>query len=168
MLNYYLISLAFMLVPPIYYFFFRGAVDTYLRRKKVSKTRIRKLKKGKKNFWLYESLHESFDMGRLYILNKTVIILYLANLTITVVLGWLRYATPVISGLYAVLMITVSIMSLFSSIQDNLDEYDVPVVLFRIRKDNRGCDSIIFDLFFSVLPLLLAYVHISQMIEIII
>lgn len=165
MVSYYFMSLLFLALPPIFYLMFRFALDSWLRRKKVSKSRIEKHKKGKKNFWWYEAIHEQFDIGLLYPLNKWLTVLYPVTLGISVLLGWLRVMAPVISGLYAIISLIVAVMSLFTSVQNNLDKYGVPVVLLR-RSKNKGIDSFLWDLAIAAFPLFAAYAHITMMIEI--
>lgn len=159
MVGYYFMSLLFLALPPIFYLLFRLSVGSWLRRKKVSKNRIKKLKKGKKNYWWYEAINEQYDMGLPYHLNKLLTISYPITLVLSILLGWLRPMAPLICGLYALLSLIVAGMSLFSSVQDNLDEYGVPVVLFRLSSTKR-VDSIILDLAIAAFPLAAAYAHI--------
>ena len=49
---YYFLTLAFLAVLAFLYVGFRGGVQNWLRvGKKISKTHINRLKKGKKNYW---------------------------------------------------------------------------------------------------------------------
>lgn len=166
MVSFYFMSMLFLALPPIFYMMFRFAIESWLRRKKVSKSRIKKLKTGKRNYWWYEAIHEQYDMGLLYHLNKFLTVSYPITLGISILLGWVRAMAPFISGLYALISITVAAMALFASVQNNLDEYGVPVVILRQSK-NKRIDSIIFDLAAAAFPLSAAYAHIVMMVGIV-
>lgn len=166
MVSFYFMSMLFLALPPIFYMMFRFAIESWLRRKKISKSRIKKLKTGKRNYWWYEAIHEQYNMGLLYGLNKFLTVSYPITLGISILLGWLRAMAPFISGLYALISITVAVMTLFASVQKNLDEYGVPFVILRQSK-NKRMDSIIFDLATAAFPLSAAYAHIVMMVGIV-
>lgn len=166
MVSYYFITLLFLALPPIFYMMFRFSIDSWMRRKRISKTRIRKLKKGKRNYWWYEAIHQQYEMGLLYHLNKWLTIIYPITLGLSVLLGWLRFMAPVISGMFAVLSLMTAAMLLFVSAQDNLDKYGVPIVFFR-QSHKKAIDSVFFDLMLAAFPLLMAYTHVKMMIEIV-
>lgn len=154
--SFYFGSLLFFALPPIYYAMFRFSVNSWLRRKRISKTMIKRLKKGKRNYWWYEGIHNECDMGLLYYLNKFLTIAYPVSLVMLLAFGWLKAAAPIIGIAYAVISLTTAIMSLFSSIQDNKDEFGVPFVILRFNKRKRLC-SIILDLAVAAFPILAAY-----------
>ena len=162
MVTYYFISLLFYAVPPIFYGLFRFAVGSWLGRKRISKSRLRKLKKGVRNYWLYEALHNELNMGFLYYLNKGFVIIYAVSFCLSLLLGWLRYMAPVITGCYVTVSILTAVMIVFTSSQDNLDKYGTPVVLFRISK-NKQVDSILLDLALAAFPIATAYAHVKCM-----
>ena len=162
---YYFVTLLFLLLPPIFYLFFRFSVESRLRGRRISKTRIRKLKKGKRNFWWYEALHKEFNLGWLYSLNKIFTVGYLITLILSVTLGWCRFMAPVITVLYALVSLAVGVMSLFSSAQGNVENYGTPIVLLR-RTRNRGFTSSVLDLMIAGFPLWVSYAHILGTIEV--
>lgn len=164
MVSYYFTTMLFITLPPIFYLLFRFAVDSWLSRKRISKNKIKKLKKGKKNFWWYEALHEEIDLGLIYHINKLVTILYPINLVLAITLGWLRFMTPVITGLYVIISILIAGMSVFSSVQENLDAYGTPFVILR-RTENHGFTSSILDLAIAAFSLLAGYAHILMMLD---
>jgi len=157
--DFYLVTLIFLLLPPIFYLFFRGAVDSRLRSRRISKTRIRKLKKGKRNFWWYEAIHKELDIGFLYGLNRFFTVVYPLTFLLAVTLGWCRFMVPVITVLYALVGLSNGIMNLFSAIQNNMENYGTPFVLLR-RTPNRGFTSSVLDLILGLFPLLVSYAHI--------
>lgn len=154
--SFYFGSLLFYALPPIYYAMFRFSVDSWLRRKRISKAMIKRLKKGKRNYWWYEGIHNECDMGMLYHLNKFLTVAYPISLVVLLAFGWLKYAAPIVGVCYAVISLTTAIMSLFSSVQDNKDEFGVPFVILRFNKRKRLC-SIILDLAEAAFPILAAY-----------
>ncbi|MBQ9149189.1 MAG: hypothetical protein IJX69_06475 [Oscillospiraceae bacterium] len=162
MVSYYFSSLLLLALPPIFYAMFRFAIDSWLRRKKISRSKIKKLKTGKANYWWYEAIHQQYNMGLLYYLNKLLTVSYPITLGLSVLLGWLRPATLLISGLYAIVSLAVAAMSLFTSVQNNLEEYGVPIVILAQSKSKR-IDSIFFDLAIAVFPLAAAYAHLLMM-----
>ncbi len=162
---FYFVTLLFLLVPPIFYVVFRYSVESRLRSRRISKTRIRKLKKGKRNFWWYESLHKELNLGWLYFLNKFFTVVYLLTLILSVTLGWCRFMAPVIAVLYALVSLAVGVMTLFSSVQGNMENYGTPIVLLR-RTENRGFTSSVLDLMIAGFPLWVSYAHIIGTIEV--
>ena len=154
--DFYFASLLFFALPPIYYALFRSSVNSWLRRKRMSKTMIKRLKKGKRNYWWYEGIHNECDMGLLYYLNKFLTIVYPVSLVMLLAFGWLKEAAPIIGVAYAIISLATAIMSLFSSIQDNKDEFGAPFVLLRFNKRKRLC-SIVLDLAEAAFPMLAAY-----------
>lgn len=166
MVSYYFASMLLLALPPIFYGLFRYSIGSWLKRKKISKSKIKKLKTGKKNYWWYEAIHRQYNMGLMYYLNKFFTVFYPITLGASVLLGWLWIMTPIVSGLYALISIAVAAMSLFASVQNNIDEYGVPVVILRWSK-NKRMDSIIFDLAFAAFPLTAAYAHIIMMVRIV-
>lgn len=164
MVTYYFVTILFLAVLLIFYVSFRYGVDSWLRNKRVAKGTIKKLKKGKKNFWWYEALNETVGMGFIYHINKLFTILYLLELALVLIFGWLRFMVPVITVLYVVISIIIAVMLLFSSVQKNIDVHGTPVILLR-RNERRGFDSSIFDLFMVIFPLLVGYAHILVMLD---
>lgn len=165
MVSYYFGTMLFIVLPPMFYLFFRSAVGSWLRRKGFSRTMIKKLKKGKKNFWWYEAIHEEINLGLIYHANKLVTILYPINFILALTLGWLRFMTPVITGLYTIISVISAGMSLFSSTQNNIEAYGTPIVILR-RTENDGFTSSLFDLTMAALPLLTGYAHILMMLDV--
>lgn len=164
MVTYYFATMLFIALPPIFYLLFRLAIESWLRKKHISKNRIKKLKKGKKNFWWYEALHEEVNLGLIYHANKLITILYPIDFALALTLGWLRFMTPVITGFYVIISVLSAGMSLFSSAQNNMETYGTPIVVLR-RTKNHGFTSSLFDLGMAAFPLLAGYAHILVMLD---
>ena len=164
MTSYFFFSLIFAAVPPIYYAIFRFTLEEWLRSKRISHTKIKKLKKGKKNYWWYEALHKQYNLGLIYYVNKWFTVLYVAHLALLFGFGWFRFASPVIAILYAIVCLLAAGMSLFSSAQNNVEEFGTPIVIFRIR-ENKGWASSLLDLGVAAFPLMAGYAQIKVLLE---
>ena len=159
MLAYYFQTLLFLVLLAIIYFIFRGGVQTWLRMKKrLSKTHIRKLKKGKKNFWWYQALHDEVGIGLLYPLNKGFTLVYTLALGLSLILGWWKPVSVVLCGLMLPLCLSAGTMIAFALIWGNIEEHGRPIVLLAQRKNNGG-DSVSFDVAAVLFCLLMGYAH---------
>lgn len=97
-------------------------------------------------------------MGFLYSLNKFLTIAYPISLVMLIAFGWLKYAAPIIGIAYALIALATAVMSLFSSIQDNKDEFGVSFVILRFNERNR-LSSVIFDFAEAAFPVFAAYAN---------
>ena len=105
------------------------------------------------------------NLGLIYHANKLITILYPINLVLALTLGWLRFMTPVITCLYAIISVLSAGMSLFFSVQNNIEAYGTPIVIFRLTGNHRFTSSL-FDLCTAVFPLLTGYAHILMMLDV--
>lgn len=160
LVNYYFISLIFIIATLIFYAFFRGSVNYYLQNcKKISKTNINKHKKGKRNYWWYEEIHKEFGIGKIYYLNKIYTILFLSVFSLHLILGFFKVTSIITCLLSIILYVFSAIMWLFTSIQNNIEEHGCAFVLLAQRR-NKGIDSSVLDLIIMLFFLGLAYAHI--------
>ena len=144
-ISYWLISLVFFMVTLLGYVWFRGHVFSWLRAgKRLSKTRIKKLQKGKKNYWWYEALHKEVNLGFIYHLNKAFTVLFVLTFALTLLTGLKKEMTLLLCPLHILFYTVSAITMLFSRIQENLDFHGTPFVIFA-RSSNGGVDSVIFD-----------------------
>ncbi|MBQ7346203.1 MAG: hypothetical protein IJW45_09130 [Oscillospiraceae bacterium] len=164
MVSYYFGAMLFNVLIPIFYLPFRFAVGSWLKRKGMSKKRIKGLKKGAAAFWWYEQIHKEVDLGLIYYANKLVTIIYPIELGLGLIFGWVRFLTPVISGLYVIISIVIAGMWLFSLAQEKIDTYGTPVVIFRWTKKH-GVASSLFDLVQAAFLLMAGYAHILIMLD---
>ena len=146
MTSYFSISLLFSSIPLIGYALFRFSVDEKLRKKRISRSHINKLKKGKRNYWFYEQIQNEIGLGALYHINKAFIIssiLLYSSLLLCFVFRYARlFSVPICifsmsSELIGAIMIT------WSSLEDLKNEYGTCFFLFR-RSSNNGFDSPLF------------------------
>lgn len=158
-MNCYIISLAVLLVSLLFgYFPFRTGVDTYLRHtRRMSRTRIRKSKKGKRNYWWYQRLHEEERLGALYYVNKIYTVAWLALFVLTLAVGWVKETLPVLCFSRVLLYLLSGGMALWGNVQENIRVHGRPFVLLA-RSENQGFDSVLIDISFVLLFVLFACV----------
>jgi uncharacterized protein with PQ loop repeat len=160
MMGFWLSTLLFLALPAILYIWFRFSVDSWLRReKRVGKSKLKKLKIGKRNFWWYEATHAQVDMGPLYWINKLFTISWSCAFGLNLLMGWIRVMSIVIGLFCAITYILASMMLIFSTIRYNLDEYGTPFVLIVRNKTTKRINSSLFDLMMVGLFAVIFYAH---------
>ena len=162
----YFLTLLLLCLPLIFYIVFRGSLESWLRRKGASRSKIKKLMKGKRNFWWYEEIHAMYDLGLLYPLNKLATVAYPLALLLALFLGWIRAVIPIICGLHILVALAMAVMNFFSGVQDNMDKYGKPIVLLR-RNSQKGIDSVVLHLWMAIFPLASAYAHLKIVLDIV-
>ena len=159
----YFVSLLSMLwVPPIFYFLFRSGVEDWvMRTKHISKSRIRELKTGKKNYWWFEALHKEENLGGIYLLNKFYTLLYTSLFALTLLTGLVKEMYMILCPMHAVLYALTAYMNEFSQVQHNIEHYGKPFVLLA-RTTNKHLDSSLLDLIGTAVILSPAYIIIQM------
>ena len=147
--SYYFTTLSFYTFWAVFYPAFRLlGIHSFLRKeKKLSKTHIKKLMIGKRNFWWYENIHKEFNIGVFYYLNKVYTILFLFCFSLHLIFGLFRKVSLVICPLSVILYLLSAVLFEFSWIRLRIDQYGQPFIL--LRRDhthNHKIDSSIFDL----------------------
>lgn len=156
MVSYYFINVIFLCLPAIYYMMFRFGIESWLRAKRIGKSRIKGYKKGKKNFWWYEKINEKYDLGLLYGINRLFTIAYPAALILHLLFGWIKLVSIPVSFLLVLSGGLSALMSLFSSVQSNKEMHGHPIVLIA-RSRNGGIDSFLLELIAAAFPLGMVY-----------
>ncbi len=160
MVSYSFITVGFLAFSLIFYMLFRFSLESWLKREyRMSNTYIRKVKKGKRNYWWYEALHREVGLGVLYGMNKLYTLLSPAALALTLLTGYFRPMSIPICALVTVVSLLTAAMSIFVYAQHNKEEHGTYVVLLA-RNSRRGLDSVLFDLAIVLLMLAMAYAHI--------
>jgi len=118
--TFYFVTWSFLVVPAIYYLFFRHAVSLHLRSEGLSKTRLEDLKKGMRNYWLYDRAHLEFGLGWIYIVNKWFVIQYLCTITLQLILGWWKLVYPVTT--FSVLLLSILTLPMFGLVISTWDQ----------------------------------------------
>ena len=86
--TFYFVIWTMIALSVIYYGFFRGAVQLYLRDKGLSKSKIKKAKEGWRNYWWYEEINQQIGLSWIYYVNKTYTLLFLCTIVLHLCLGW--------------------------------------------------------------------------------
>lgn len=143
---FYFLQIVIVLYNLVLYSVFRGGIYSYLRLSKMSKTNIRKHRKGLKNYWLYQSIYEQRPLGIFYVLNILFLISTILFSVLIIVLGYIKALQPVVLVL-SVLLCVVEIPSLLlTSIYDCKAEYGRSFVLLTKRKDTHGYYSSLMNM----------------------
>ena len=163
---FYFASLFTLLFPAAIYGWFRLSMGSWLKRaKRISRSKFRKLTKGKRNFWWYEALHKELNLGAIYYFNKFFVILWALLFLLTLFTGFIKIMSLILCPMYVLLCILTACMMVFAKIQDNLDDHGKAIVLWA-KTSNGGWDSFIFDVILVCFILAMAYVNIMLVGEI--
>ena len=156
---FYFVSLLFLLFHLIIYPWFRLNVKGYLRvGKKLSRSTISKKMKGIKNFWWFEALHRTENLGKIYHFNKFFTVLYPITLITSLLFGFIKVMTIPIFILSAVTYITTIVMLVYASIRNNISIFGKPIVLLGTDSMRRTY-SVFLDLILWIFPLMILYGH---------
>ncbi len=160
--SFYFITLLFILFTIIPYTLFRSSVYQVLRNEiKISRSRLRREMKGKRNFWWYEGLHRAENLGALYRINKFFTILSPITFAITFFFGLIKEISIPIIILSFTMQITSLVMYFYGRIRENLCNYGTPIVLSRGVKEGNGSNSLLGDIMVGIITLCILYVHIG-------
>jgi len=157
---HYILSLVWLPLLAGYYYLFRCGVTKLLESKKIRRSMLNKLKKGAKNFWWYEALHAEYNLGVIYYLNKVFTIAFAVLSFSMVTFGFIKFMLIPNMVLYVILCVLSSAMSVFASVQHNMDKYGKPFVLLENSGYGfRHADSVVHDILRAAVVLLLAWVE---------
>lgn len=141
-INCYFIQLIFCMLPPIYYLPFRHFFNKCLPEKTgLTEKRIKRMQKGIRNFWLYESIHQEYDLGFRYKLNKIFLYLYVACTALFLLTGWHRIMIPVTTGAICLCILLCVPLQLVTPIGTTHNS-----IFPRIRFAANSCSAIVFPL----------------------
>ncbi len=143
------------------FFWFRSGIYDYLRLSKISKTYIRKNRKGIKNYWFYTRIHKQHPLGYLYHLNAVFLTLILLYLFFLIIFGIFNFGKLVIMFLTVSLCIVEIPASIVFARYDALAEYGVSFVVIARRKENVGYYSSIIFYLLPVITIVLTIMSIK-------
>lgn len=106
--NYYILIWVFSLCLCLIYPFLRIYANKILRDRKISKTSIEEMLKGKRNYWFYEAIHANYNIGAMYYANKVFIKSVVLTIGLHIFLGWIPKASVVISLMLSIACISFS------------------------------------------------------------
>ena len=157
----------FMIVIAFYnlllYAIFRSGIYSYLRLSKMSKTYIKKNRKGFINYWLYHSINKQNSLGVLYGLNLTFLIATITFMIFAITLGYIKVLQPILFALSIVLCIIEIPCAIIASIHSNNEDYGKPFVFLAKRKHIRGYTSSLIDWLSWSITALFIYLSFQQL-----
>ena len=113
---FYGVSILIVLYNLALFFNFRDGISDYLRLNKMSKTNIRKNKKGFKNYWFYRDINKIKSLGWMYYANIIYFIMTLVYTILGLSLGYVKIFAAVLfilSLLVLIVQIPTSIASVY-------------------------------------------------------
>lgn len=157
---FYFLYVVIVLYNLVLYANFRSGIYDYLRLCEMSKSNIRKNRKGFINYWLYQSIHQIHPLGFLYYLNCLYLIFTCAFTILVLALGFINMLQPVFFILSVILCMIEIPATVLASIYDCKQQYQKPFVLFR-RTTKRGYYySSLFDMFsWCITALLICFAY---------
>ena len=157
----------FMIVIAFYnlllYAIFRSGIYSYLRLSKMSKTYIKKNRKGFINYWLYHSINKQNSLGVLYGLNLTFLIATITFMIFAITLGYIKVLQPILFALSIVLCIIEIPCAIIASIHSNNEDYGKPFVFLAKRKHIRGYTSSLINWLSWSITALFIYLSFQQL-----
>lgn len=144
---FYFLHIVIVLYNLLLYSIFRGGIYDYLRLSKMSKTNIRKNRKGLKNYWIYQSIHEQHSLGILYGLNILFLTSTIVYSVLVITLGFIKTLQPILFVLSVLLCIVEIPTMALASIYDCKAEFGRSFVLLTKRKESNGYYSSLLIMF---------------------
>ena len=157
----------FMIIIAIYnlllYAIFRSGIYSYLRLSKMSKSNIKKNRKGFVNYWFYLSINKHNSLGILYGLNLIFLIATFTFMVFAITLGFIE-ALQSILIVFSIVLCTIEIPCvIIASIFSNIEDYGKPFILLEKRKHLRGFTSSLIDWLSWLMTAFLIYLSFQQL-----
>ena len=128
-MNFYVYNIICAMVALYIYISFRISITSYLRINKNSKTYIKKSKKGFLNYWIYKQIHDDVQLGYIFYLNISVLVLTLVYVFLSVCFGWIKVLNLPIAICNAILCVAQIPAIIFSDMYWNLEHYKKKFVI---------------------------------------
>lgn len=155
---YFLVLIFISFYSAISYMVFRCTLYDYFRAMHISKTRIKKLSRGLKNYWWYEKIRSLVPMKFSYSINKIFTICFLFTFSFHLLLGWFKYTAYPVLFFNAVISILTAVINAFSAVLYNRITYKRIFVFFKINQ-RKTIDCFVFDIFSVIMPFIMFYAH---------
>ena len=160
---FYFYSVVIVLYNLLLYAIFRSGIYDYLRLSKMSKSNIKKNRKGFKNYWLYQMINKQTPLGILYSLNYIFLISTAIFTVLAITIGFIKMFRPIIFVCSILLCLIEIPSSILASIYSNKMEYGKAFVFLAKRKYMRGYCSSLIDIFSWVVTALFIYFSYQQL-----
>lgn len=155
-MNFTILNMIMLLWCMFTYIYFRVGVLAYCRVfRGMSKTFIRKNKKGASNFWLYTQLHKQKNLGILYYFNYIYLVL-LGAFAIGIVFSFISVFKILIVVMGLILGAASIPVYCIALMYHNFEMFGRKFVVFRIYRDNDGKIRFfvsVIDWLFGLIPL---------------
>lgn len=129
----------------------------------MSKSNIKKSRKGFKNYWLYHSINKQTPLGVLYSLNYIFLTSTVVFTIFAVALGFIKELQPILFVISVLICIIEIPSTIVASICSNNEKYGKPFILLEKRKSMKGYSSSLVDIFSWVINALLIYLSYQQL-----
>ena len=164
---FYFWCIVIVLFNIVLYANFRSGIYDYFRLSKMSKSNIKKSRKGFRNYWFYESINKKSPLGILYNLNYIYLTATVAFSVPAVLLGYIKALQPTLFVLSIILCIIEIPSTILSSTHSNIAEFGKPFVLLVRRSFHPGHRgpfySSLIDIFSWVVTALFIYFSYLQL-----
>ena len=140
-MNFYVYNVICAMVAIYIYISFRISITSYLRVNKNSKTYIKKSKKGFLNYWTYKKINDDVQLGYIFYLNISMLVLTLVYVFLSGCFGWAKILYLPIAICNMLLCIVQIPAIIFSDVYWNLENYNKKFVVFERNKGYRGFHS---------------------------
>lgn len=160
---FYILNLILVLYNIILYMFFREGIYDFLRLSKMSKTYIKKSRRGFRNYWLYSAIHKQHSLGILYYLNIIYLSYTLFFSVSTLALGYIKLLQPVLF-IGSIVLLFIQIPCTVSSCAHIYHiEFGKPFILLTRDSQTKKLRSSLLDALSWILTALLIYLAYTQL-----
>ena len=160
---FYFYCIVIILYNILLYCIFRSGIYDYLRLSKMSKSNIKKNRKGFKNYWLYQTINKQTPLGILYRLNYVFLTFTAIFTVLAIAVGFIKMFRPIVF-LCSILLCLIEVPStILASIYSNKMEYGKAFVFLAKRKYVRGYCSSLIDMFSWAVTALFIYLSYQQL-----
>ena len=156
---FYFCTILLILFHIFSYALFRSGIYDSLRLSKVSKTYIRKHRKGMANYWLYNEIHKEHPLGTGYTINLVFLAVLCMFALLSVGFSYLVFLRIPLASLSTLLCVIELPWFVWIARVDALTDYGRPFVLWAKRRDNRGYYSSLLILFAWIIPVALTVLY---------
>ena len=160
---FYFLMIVIALYNLLLYASFRSSIYSYLRLSKMSKSNIKKNRKGVINYWLYYSINKQQSLGILYGLNLIFLIATFTFMVFAITLGFIE-ALQSILIVFSIVLCTIEIpCMIISSIHSNIKDYGKLFIFLAKRKHMRGYTSSLIEWLSWLMTAFLIYLSFQQL-----
>ena len=143
---FYFLHFIIVLYNILIYALFRGGITEYMRRLRISKSYIKKNKKGFLNYWFYRDINKDRPIGAVYYLNIIYLSLTAVYSLLAIVFGYMTALKPLLLILSIIICVLQIPAGIFDSVQNCMIEYNKPFVLIAKKKGHTYYYSSLFDM----------------------